>query len=57
LQSAFGTAAALPSEAHNFPYVHALSSTYCVEDMRSAYYNQIIDSNHVNPLRSAWALP
>jgi L,D-peptidoglycan transpeptidase YkuD (ErfK/YbiS/YcfS/YnhG family) len=52
LHSAFGIAEALPSGAHGFPYLQTLSSTYCVEDVRSDHYNQIIDSNDVT--RTSW---
>jgi L,D-peptidoglycan transpeptidase YkuD (ErfK/YbiS/YcfS/YnhG family) len=52
LGRAFGTAEALPSGAHDFPYRQSLSSTYCVEDVRSKFYNQIIDSSGVT--RTSW---
>lgn len=52
LQSAFGIADGLPSGAHGFPYRHTSSSTYCVEDVRSDHYNQIIDSNELT--RTTW---
>lgn len=52
LQNAFGVSESLPSDAHEFPYLRALPSTYCVEDVRSAYYNQIIDANDVT--RTSW---
>jgi D-alanyl-D-alanine dipeptidase len=52
LERAFGVAETLPSDAHNFPYLHALPSTYCVEDMRSDFYNQIIDANDVK--QTSW---
>jgi L,D-peptidoglycan transpeptidase YkuD (ErfK/YbiS/YcfS/YnhG family) len=44
---AFGAADELPPEAKGFPYLHTSSTTYCVEDVRSKYYNQIIDANEV----------
>jgi L,D-peptidoglycan transpeptidase YkuD (ErfK/YbiS/YcfS/YnhG family) len=47
LSSAFGSAEALPPEAAGFPYVKSLPTTYCVEDARSPYYNQIIDSSRI----------
>jgi L,D-peptidoglycan transpeptidase YkuD (ErfK/YbiS/YcfS/YnhG family) len=47
LALAFGAAEALPPEAKGFPYLHTLPTTYCVEDVRSKYYNQIIDANDV----------
>ena len=47
LATAFGAADALPPEAKGFPYLHTSPTTYCVEDTRSKYYNQIIDSNEV----------
>lgn len=45
LSSAFGSAEALPTESAGFPYAKSLTTTYCVEDTRSPYYNQIIDSS------------
>jgi L,D-peptidoglycan transpeptidase YkuD (ErfK/YbiS/YcfS/YnhG family) len=47
LALAFGAANDLPPEAKGFPYLHTLPTTYCVEDVRSKYYNQIIDANEV----------
>jgi L,D-peptidoglycan transpeptidase YkuD (ErfK/YbiS/YcfS/YnhG family) len=47
LATAFGAADTLPPEAKGFPYLHTLPTTYCVEDVRSKYYNQIIDSSEV----------
>jgi len=47
LATAFGVADGLPPEAKGFPYLHTSSTTYCVEDVRSKYYNQIIDANEV----------
>ncbi|HYP89289.1 MAG TPA: L,D-transpeptidase family protein [Polyangiaceae bacterium] len=52
LSRAFGVAEQLPQGARDFPYLHSSASTYCVEDARSRYYNQIIDANDVR--RSAW---
>jgi L,D-peptidoglycan transpeptidase YkuD (ErfK/YbiS/YcfS/YnhG family) len=52
LERAFGVAEALPAGAHGFPYLHSLPSTYCVEEVRSDYYNQIVDSNEVK--QGAW---
>jgi L,D-peptidoglycan transpeptidase YkuD (ErfK/YbiS/YcfS/YnhG family) len=52
LSRAFGAAETLPAGAHEFPYLHALSSSYCVEDLRSKFYNQIIDANDIK--RTAW---
>jgi len=52
LGRAFGAADALPAGAHGFPYLQSLSSTYCVEDVRSKFYNQIIDANGVT--RTSW---
>jgi L,D-peptidoglycan transpeptidase YkuD (ErfK/YbiS/YcfS/YnhG family) len=43
LGSAFGYAEDLPASAKRFPYLSVRSSTYCIEDPRSAYYNQIVD--------------
>lgn len=47
LRQAFGTDASLLDGAHHFPYLHATSTNYCVEDTRSAHYNQLIDSGNV----------
>jgi D-alanyl-D-alanine dipeptidase len=47
LALAFGAAEGLPPEAKGFPYLHTRSTTYCVEDTRSKYYNQIVDTNEV----------
>ena len=47
LALAFGAAEKLPPEAKGFPYLHTQSTTYCVEDTRSKYYNQIVDANEV----------
>jgi L,D-peptidoglycan transpeptidase YkuD (ErfK/YbiS/YcfS/YnhG family) len=47
LALAFGAADELPPPAKGFPYLHTLPTTYCVEDTRSKYYNQIIDANDV----------
>jgi len=52
LSRAFGAAEALPSGAHGFPYSKALASSYCVEDVRSKFYNQIIDANAVT--KTSW---
>jgi L,D-peptidoglycan transpeptidase YkuD (ErfK/YbiS/YcfS/YnhG family) len=52
LGRAFGTADSLPSEARGFPYLQTRASTYCVEDVRSNFYNQIIDAREV--ARTSW---
>jgi L,D-peptidoglycan transpeptidase YkuD (ErfK/YbiS/YcfS/YnhG family) len=52
LTRAFGVEDALPSGSHAFPYLHATTTTYCVEDQRSGSYNQLIDSRTVTP--RAW---
>jgi L,D-peptidoglycan transpeptidase YkuD (ErfK/YbiS/YcfS/YnhG family) len=52
LGRAFGVAAELPDESRGFPYLQTQASTYCVEDTRSTFYNQIIDSREVS--RSSW---
>lgn len=44
LSTAFGAAEALPAGAHGFPYLQATASTYCVEDVRSAHYNELVDA-------------
>lgn len=61
LQTAFGAAPSLPNGAHGFPYLQATATTYCVEDVRSAHYNELIDASEVkhvgwqrwSPLRRA----
>jgi L,D-peptidoglycan transpeptidase YkuD (ErfK/YbiS/YcfS/YnhG family) len=52
LSSAFGVAETLPIDSHGFPYRQSLSTSYCVEDTRSTYYNQIVDSTRVRS--SVW---
>jgi L,D-peptidoglycan transpeptidase YkuD (ErfK/YbiS/YcfS/YnhG family) len=52
LVRAFGTAEALPADSRGFPYLQSSASTYCVEDVRSNFYNQIIDSREVP--RAGW---
>jgi L,D-peptidoglycan transpeptidase YkuD (ErfK/YbiS/YcfS/YnhG family) len=52
LENAFGYASALPESAHGFPYLEGKQTTYCVEDMRSSHYNDIIDTSQVK--RSTW---
>jgi L,D-peptidoglycan transpeptidase YkuD (ErfK/YbiS/YcfS/YnhG family) len=52
LGTAFGVAVSLPPGARGFPYLRALPTTYCVEDTRSIFYNQIVDSTRVTP--SSW---
>jgi len=47
LALAFGVAEELPPEAKGFPYLHTRPTTYCVEDVRSKHYNQIIDATEV----------
>jgi L,D-peptidoglycan transpeptidase YkuD (ErfK/YbiS/YcfS/YnhG family) len=49
LGTAFGVAASLPAGARDFPYLRTSPTTYCVEDARSTYYNQIVDSTRVKP--------
>jgi L,D-peptidoglycan transpeptidase YkuD (ErfK/YbiS/YcfS/YnhG family) len=49
LVRAFGVAKVLPDDAGGFPYLHTLPSTYCVEDVRSDWYNRIIDAQSVIP--------
>ena len=49
LARAFGVAKMLPDDAGGFPYLHALPSTYCVEDVRSEWYNRIIDAKREIP--------
>ncbi|MDQ2643855.1 MAG: hypothetical protein M3020_08585 [Myxococcota bacterium] len=52
LERAFGASAALPGGPSDFPYFQTRDSSYCVEDTRSRFYNQIIDSNEVP--KSSW---
>lgn len=52
LSSAFGSADGLPPDSAGFPYLKSLPTSYCVEDARSAYYNQIVDSSRV--AASSW---
>jgi L,D-peptidoglycan transpeptidase YkuD (ErfK/YbiS/YcfS/YnhG family) len=52
LTHAFGAAEALPPESRGFPYLRSLPTSYCVEDTRSAYYNQIVDSGQITA--SSW---
>jgi D-alanyl-D-alanine dipeptidase len=52
LENAFGYADALPDGAHGFPYLQGKLTTYCIEDVRSPHYNEIIDTSRVGP--SAW---
>ena len=44
LSTAFGAAEALPEGAHAFPYRKATPNTYCVEDVRSPHYNELIEA-------------
>lgn len=52
LAQAFGVAAQLPEEAHGFRYLPTEPTTYCVEDVRSDHYNQIVDATQVR--RTTW---
>lgn len=52
LEGSFGVAATLPEGARDFPYFQSSPTSYCVEDTRSRYYNQIIDSSAVT--RTSW---
>jgi L,D-peptidoglycan transpeptidase YkuD (ErfK/YbiS/YcfS/YnhG family) len=52
LDTAFGAAESLPNGSQGYPYLQTRSTTYCVEDARSAHYNQLIDSTKVSP--AAW---
>lgn len=49
LGTAFGVADSLPASSRSFPYLQTLPTTYCVEETRSTYYNQIVDSTRVTP--------
>ena len=56
LGRAFGSAEGLPAGARDFPYLQTLPSTYCVEDTRSKFYNQIVDVPGVTPgSRPGWS--
>ncbi len=52
LSLVFGRALVLPEGAGGMPYLSVGSTSYCVEDTRSAYYNQIIDAREHPP--STW---
>lgn len=52
LEHAFGYADALPEGARGFPYLQGTQTTYCVEDVRSSHYNEIIDASRGK--RSVW---
>ena len=52
LEIAFGEAEALPAGSREFPYLPAKSSSYCVEDVRSAHYNELVDASRVK--RALW---
>jgi len=49
LGTAFGVTDSLPGASRRFPYLQTSPTTYCVEETRSAYYNQIVDSTRVTP--------
>jgi L,D-peptidoglycan transpeptidase YkuD (ErfK/YbiS/YcfS/YnhG family) len=56
LGRAFGSADTLPEGAKSFPYLQTQPTTYCVEDMRSKLYNQIVDVPGVTPgSRPGWS--
>lgn len=48
LGTAFGNAKALPESEHHYPYLQVEKTTYCVEDLRSPHYNQIIDLGDID---------
>jgi D-alanyl-D-alanine dipeptidase len=48
LGTAFGSAETLPEDNRKYPYLHVEETTYCVEDLRSPHYNQIIDLGDVD---------
>lgn len=50
LGSAFGYAEDLPAQAKKFPYMQLQNSVYCIEDARSAHYNELVDTRSV-PLK------
>lgn len=47
LGTAFGTSEELPDNSQTYPYLPVKSSSYCVEDTRSDFYNQLIDAEQV----------
>jgi D-alanyl-D-alanine dipeptidase len=47
LERAFGEAEALPPDSHGFPYLQAQRTSYCVEEVRSEHYNQLVDSTQI----------
>jgi L,D-peptidoglycan transpeptidase YkuD (ErfK/YbiS/YcfS/YnhG family) len=47
LGPAFGYREALPDGAKQYPYVHVRRGISCIEDMKSKYYNQVIDPSSV----------
>lgn len=49
LSSAFGVAS---DKLAGFPYLQTRATSYCVEDTRSAFYNQLVDSTEVK--RTGW---
>lgn len=52
LTQAFGKAEVLPAQSAGLPYVRSLPTSYCVEDTRSAHYNEMVDSSRVTA--SSW---
>jgi L,D-peptidoglycan transpeptidase YkuD (ErfK/YbiS/YcfS/YnhG family) len=44
LGSAFGYQNDLPDGARKYPYVHVRAGIACIEDKKSKYYNQVIDT-------------
>ncbi|HVZ34329.1 MAG TPA: L,D-transpeptidase family protein [Polyangiaceae bacterium] len=52
LDKAFGAADSLPTGAAGFPYLHVTANMYCVEDVHSSHYNEIVDASEVKP--SGW---
>lgn len=51
LELAFGADDGLPRGARGFPYLRAKASSYCVEDVHSAHYNELVDSTEVERVR------
>jgi D-alanyl-D-alanine dipeptidase len=47
LGPAFGYRDALPDGAKQYPYVHVRRGISCIEDMKSKYYNQVIDPSSI----------
>jgi D-alanyl-D-alanine dipeptidase len=47
LETAFGADPSLPEGARGFPYLQASASSYCVEEVHSPHYNELVDTSLV----------